>query len=1073
MRRSVLLLTVLGFVSLLNAQHDALQHRHDHIQESYEEEVYHEVLSLIDEQFKEAKGTTWQDSLYQYAYEFGRSTWKISGPERAQEAVWSYYDRIRVFDRSAEHLVEVLGDASWILYEVGSIKECLTADSIAAEIANSDPNIPIAVKGKSLHFVGFDLHMLGEQKRALSYFEQAVAVYRTGDSTHYMNLAESLNGIGSCYWHLGDNAQAEKFYLASLQWLGDSEDLDIVNRKASAYGNLSLVSEDEGDLIKAKEYANMNLRIKDWVIANAEDPTIRDEAYFGRATTLANLAELYFSLGDYGRSKELLDRSTKDKQRVLEANDPKLLSNFERYADILFESGSIDSALAIQKNYVEALTAAFEETSKIRLRGEAKYARFLTVTGEHEKSIAMLDRCIDMQLGSQDGIADADIALYYVDRARAYISMDRLEDALSDLAQARAIRARIFGSQSVKVSEVDMLSVEVLMEKNPQDGRLRSSLDSVEHFMLNAGELMVSQGVSAADRLMPSFTLFSIQRERAIGEGDPIEQLGRIDKALDLLNTGQLALSDDESRLIRIGEHHELFALGKAIAWELYVQNPSVEWQERLLTYTEKSNSTLLRSRLNEFSGMSFSTIPDSIRKKESLLKAGMTLEGPDTEAVLALSELEQELEAFISMVEKKYPAYHHLKYGDQVATLRQIQNELIRDGQHVVLFSESVNGMLAMVISTDEVRISELSGSYNADNVHALNKAIEEQDLSTYLELAHELFLQLVEPWSDVVQTDELFIIPTGELHYLNFECLLKEPSTAENYHKSFLGLSNTISYLMSATTTLRFNDIKDRSESGILALAPGFSDELKKHYASLDEQGEPFFDISRYVRQPFTTASVKGMGERFDDISVLLGQDANESLFKEKAGKYGIIHLGTHAEMNNNSPLYSKFILGRSMDEDGYLHTYELYEMELNAQLAVLSACETGIGKRYSSEGLRSLAHGFAYAGCPSLVTSLWKVDEKSTTRILDLFYEQLESGSAKNVALRESKMRFIEESDPALRFPLYWAGMILVGDVGPVSIEPEAFPWAQMIGGSVVILLLLFWYKRSRSSTKKPLA
>ncbi|MCB0785373.1 MAG: CHAT domain-containing protein, partial [Flavobacteriales bacterium] len=86
-------------------------------------------------------------------------------------------------------------------------------------------------------------------------------------------------------------------------------------------------------------------------------------------------------------------------------------------------------------------------------------------------------------------------------------------------------------------------------------------------------------------------------------------------------------------------------------------------------------------------------------------------------------------------------------------------------------------------------------------------------------------------------------------------------------------------------------------------------------------------------------------------------------------------------------------------------------------------------------AGEGVRSLAHSFAYAGCPSLVMALWQVDEKSTAEILDRFYDGLADGLPKHEALRRAKLDFLDRAAGELALPYYWGGLVLVGDVTPV--------------------------------------
>ncbi|HRH71407.1 MAG TPA: CHAT domain-containing protein, partial [Flavobacteriales bacterium] len=193
-------------------------------------------------------------------------------------------------------------------------------------------------------------------------------------------------------------------------------------------------------------------------------------------------------------------------------------------------------------------------------------------------------------------------------------------------------------------------------------------------------------------------------------------------------------------------------------------------------------------------------------------------------------------------------------------------------------------------------------------------------------------------------------------------------------------------------------------------------------------------------------------------------------EGGFRSAMRDNGILHLGTHAEMNATNPMYSRLVFGKEgtgsePDADGYMHAYEIYELDLRAQLAVLAACETGTGND-DGEGVRSLGYSFAYAGCPSLVMSLWSIDEKSSSAIIARFYELLADGMPKHLALRQAKLDHLAKADEELAQPYYWAGLVLVGDVEPVELDSTWSWWMVLLAVLALFLLIaLLWRLRNR--------
>ena len=174
-----------------------------------------------------------------------------------------------------------------------------------------------------------------------------------------------------------------------------------------------------------------------------------------------------------------------------------------------------------------------------------------------------------------------------------------------------------------------------------------------------------------------------------------------------------------------------------------------------------------------------------------------------------------------------------------------------------------------------------------------------------------------------------------------------------------------------------------------------------------------------------------------------IFLYDQASEEKFKTLASQANIIHLATHAVIDDETPLYSKFLFSHpnKTADDGLLHTYEIYNTDLNANLAVLSACNTGTGKLVNGEGIMSLARSFMYAGCPNVVVSLWQIDDKSTASIMNNFYKEIKRGADKDAALRNAKLEYLKNADEVKSNPFYWAGFVLIGNSDPVPFNQKS--------------------------------
>jgi CHAT domain-containing protein len=184
--------------------------------------------------------------------------------------------------------------------------------------------------------------------------------------------------------------------------------------------------------------------------------------------------------------------------------------------------------------------------------------------------------------------------------------------------------------------------------------------------------------------------------------------------------------------------------------------------------------------------------------------------------------------------------------------------------------------------------------------------------------------------------------------------------------------------------------------------------------------------------------------------------------------AGRSHILHLATHAYLDDRDPLRSTLVFSENpqREEDGFLYVYELYNMDLKARLAVLSACNTGSGEMHGGEGIISLARAFFYAGVPNIVMTLWTVSDQHGFELMLSFYKHLSRGRKAEHSLRKSKLDYLSSARPGDQHPRYWAGYILVGNP-----EYLFFPryYRQMIasaGFMVLLIVILFMRRRYRA-------
>ena len=181
-----------------------------------------------------------------------------------------------------------------------------------------------------------------------------------------------------------------------------------------------------------------------------------------------------------------------------------------------------------------------------------------------------------------------------------------------------------------------------------------------------------------------------------------------------------------------------------------------------------------------------------------------------------------------------------------------------------------------------------------------------------------------------------------------------------------------------------------------------------------------------------PEAAGEVRALGRLYGPDSVVyVGAAASEPRVKAEAGNHRLLHFAAHGLLNDASPLYSQLVLAQPAPgeaDDGLLEAWEIMEMDLRADLAVLSACETGRGRVGRGEGLIGLSWAFSVAGCPTTVVSQWKVDSRSTSRLMLELHAKLAAGTPTPEALRAAALAV--KGDGRYAHPFYWAGFFLSG-------------------------------------------
>lgn len=532
---------------------------------------------------------------------------------------------------------------------------------------------------------------------------------------------------------------------------------------------------------------------------------------------------------------------------------------------------------------------------------------------------------------------------------------------------------------------------------------------------------------------------------------------------------------------------------------DLYRQTNDIEYLYQLYHYIETSKSILLLQAVQQLRAQKVSNVPDSVVAKENRLKTriayysgevyyeskrGRYMDKARLDALkTALKEAKAAYPKYLIFIRETYPEYYAMKYAGQPVPCAELQKRM--NPEDMLVNYAVVDSVVHIVLIANDKLVYQRSSIKEQLRIAARRyiTSLKGERTKDFVRYSNFWYHLLIEPIQSYLDGRALVIIPDAELNYLPFELIPTEDieqrfavSSKENYnlYKELPYLLKTASVTYNYSATLYLQALEhDYSTvpASFVGYAPDFSDPLLFGAGDVERQNK-YKDL---LLTPLTNASLEV--KRIRELTsgqAFLGPLATESQFKASAQNYGILHFATHGILNHKYPLYSSLVLIGDDDEDGLLHTYELYNMQLNAEMVALSACNTGIGTIKKGEGAMSVARGFAYAGCPNIAMTLWPISDQATQVLMENFYIYLLRGLPKAEALRQAKLNFLNTGDGLICVPYFWSGLILVGTPEPLhSIEPIAYSvWSEyfwlvaVIGVFVVLAIGLVLAKKQKA-------
>jgi len=466
------------------------------------------------------------------------------------------------------------------------------------------------------------------------------------------------------------------------------------------------------------------------------------------------------------------------------------------------------------------------------------------------------------------------------------------------------------------------------------------------------------------------------------------------------------------------------------IAHELYEKTKEDNYIDDAFFFMEKSKSILLLETIRNAEATKYGNIPEVIINNEQQFRATIShieqeiFNKKTTNKSLtdSLSSIKETYYNYLAKTEKEYPKYYDLKYKTDVVSLNTIQQQLGND-QAVLSYLVTEKELYLTLIDTNLKTVLKLP--YTNDLQKTIQRLYRKSsnlniEDTTIFNDSYAVYEAILKPALQKTKATDLLIIADDLLHYVPFDALVtsaKKPS--------YLLKTHSISYASSATLLQEHNKKQTNKNSKLLVFAPQFNGET----AAYNQQRADMSPLL-YNQQEAQQIAKYFTGKIFS------GNQASIKNFNNAVVNYSLLHFATHASANDKYPDYSYLAFSNDSTASNLLYVKDLYNYTINADLVTLSACQTGIGKLQKGEGMLSLARAFNYAGASAIVTTLWKINDQSTSEIMANFYKNLSEGLSKKEALRQAKLTYLETNDdPLLNHPYYWSGIVLTGNTIPV--------------------------------------
>lgn len=929
------------------------------------------------------------------------------------------------------------------------------------------------------NYVGYNLCYLGRYDESINYLTEALSLCIDKLGENNLSAAQIYQSSGIYYDFTEDlNKSLEMFQKAlkiRINLLGESHS-DV----ADSYNSIGIIYSKRSNKDKALEYFLKSLEIK---------KNLFGEEHPSTASAYNNIGINYFDRGDYGKALEFYQRSLNIRLKALGEQHHLTASSYNNIGNCYQNMKEYDGAeenhlksLAIRKNVLgdkhDLVATSYNNLGLVYWKKK-----------ELNKAMDYFNLALDMRI-EKFKQNHPSIAQSYMNIGLIYNENKDYDKAIEQYNKSLMVWKNLGESKRTDISKIYQNISDTYFEKSEYDSALISIQKSIIESVLDFNDENVDanpglNNVQSEVQLLNSFKikskiLLNIAEDKKQDKEKQAEVLYKslvvmelADSLIDKLNKG----FKSESSKYFLGENSSsIYEQAIETSLRLYKLTENLFYKERFFYFIEKSKAAVLQQGILESKAKLFANIPPDILDSEKYLKDELLFYDSQLQLEIqkknnrdslkifnyqnTLFRLNDQYEKLIARIEKDYPVYFNLKYQSGIKTASEVQ-KLISDDSLILNYFIGSSSIYLAQIAKDNFEISTIDKPENFNNtIKAFYSSITKADNVTYIKSSNQISELLIKPIESMIfNKKELVIIPHDALFKVPFEALFssQQKTSTKNFSElDYLIKKYNLSYHYSANLfadkSLDWKNklAENKFTKNFIGFAPVFPKDNSFGYTISNNSTSTLLasnddvlrsvsvDGKNYDELKYSEWEVNSIIDLFNKKNssnintAYFYADAKEDTFKTNVKDYKIIHIASHSFMNEEKPDISGVIFAQPIDsnynDDGILYASETYNLDLNADLVVLSSCESGLGKLFKGEGMIALNRGLLYSGTSNIVFSLWKISDKHTSELMVEFYRQMISGKSYSESLRQAKLHLIKNQVTAR--PRSWAGFLLIG-------------------------------------------